>query len=108
MIENPILEFFIKHEFIIEIFLAACFFLPWKDRRKFWYLILPAFILLSGAFGYIPNCPEIVYYLIIIACIFFYSLCSFKLDIMLLPFILNATKNIASIDTGKKHLYSKR
>ena len=25
MIENPILEFFIKHEFIIEIFLAACF-----------------------------------------------------------------------------------
>ena len=47
-----------------------------------WYLILPAFILLSGAFGYIPNCPEIVYYLIIIACIFFYSLCSFKLDIM--------------------------
>ena len=82
MIENPILEFFIKHEFIIEIFLAACFFLPWKDRRKFWYLILPAFILLSGAFGYIPNCPEIVYYLIIIACIFFYSLCSFKLDIM--------------------------
>ena len=26
----------------------------------------------------------------------------------LLPFILNATKNIASIDTGKKHLYSKR
>ena len=82
MIENPVLEFFIKQEFIIEIFLAACFFLPWKDRRKFWYLILPAFILLSGAFGYIPNCPEIVYYLIIIACIFFYSLCSFKLDIM--------------------------
>ncbi len=82
MIENPILEFFIKQEFIIEIFLAACFFLPWKDRRKFWYLILPAFLLLSGAFSYIPNCPEIVYYLIIIACVFFYSLCSFKLDIM--------------------------
>ena len=82
MIENPILKFFIQHEFIIEIFLAACFFLPWKDRRKFWYLILPAFILLSGAFSYIPNCPEIVYYLIIIACVFFYSLCSFKLDIM--------------------------
>ena len=80
MIENPVLEFFIKQEFIIEIFLAACFFLPWKDRRKFWYLILPAFLLLSGAFGYIPHCPEIVYYLIIIACVFCYSLCSFKLD----------------------------
>ena len=26
----------------------------------------------------------------------------------LLPFILNATKNIVSIDTGKKHQYSKR
>ena len=27
---------------------------------------------------------------------------------VVLPFILNATKNIVSIDTGKKHLYSKR
>lgn len=82
MIENPIFKFLIQHEFIIEIFLSACFFLPWKDRRKFWYLILPAFILLSGAIIHIPNRPEMVYYLLIIICVVFYSLCSFKLDIM--------------------------
>ena len=31
-----------------------------------------------------------------------------EIIIKVLPFILNATKNIVSIDTGKKHLYSKR
>lgn len=82
MIDNPVFKFLVSYEFIIEIFLAACFILPWKDRRKFWYLTMPVFVVLAGLMKSIPHCPEILFYLLVVLCVFLCSLSSFKINIM--------------------------
>ena len=82
MINNPVFKLFIQYQFILELYLAACLFLPWKDRRKFWYLTIPCFFILACLLNKIPNCPEFLVYFLAIASVFLCSLCSFKINIM--------------------------
>ncbi len=80
MIDIPFIKYLAEHEFVFEYFISFCLFAPWKDRRKFWFLILPIyFALCLGGIDFIP--VEVTYkYPMIVTSLFIVCIASFKLD----------------------------
>jgi Trp operon repressor len=80
MIDNVIIKYIFEREFFFEYFAAFCVLAPWKERRKYWFLILPLyFAVCLGGIDFIPI--DITYrYPMVFAILFLVCFGTFKVD----------------------------